>query len=86
MWREVLNHSHDGLIDLDIQMHAILDNADENLRISAIEGCQIEVMKLLYGYGGDTTEQSTEGESAAILAAKKRHGGWCACWATRAWT
>ena len=52
-------------------MHAILDNADEKLLFSAVEGGHISVMQLLHGYGADLAEQSTEGESAAILAAKK---------------
>ena len=65
---EILTYLHETL---GIRMDTILDNADEALLFSAIEGSQPKVVDLLVKYGANLTQVSTEGESATILAAKK---------------
>eukprot|EP01083_Nonionella_stella_P263680 895451_1 len=65
---EILKYLHEILI---IDMSSILDNADETLLFSAIEGSQSSVVSLLCKYGANLHGLSTEGESPVILAAKK---------------
>merc|ERR1712087_194577 len=66
---KVLQYLHETLL---IDMSTILDNADEALLFSAIEGSQAKVFELLANkYRTNLTQESTEGETATILAAKK---------------
>lgn len=65
---KVLEYLHN---ELNINIATIQDNADELLLFSAIEGSQAKVVSLLTKNGADLTLNSTEGEAAAILAAKK---------------
>eukprot|EP00485_Elphidium_margaritaceum_P007570 CAMPEP_0202692052 /NCGR_PEP_ID=MMETSP1385-20130828/6543_1 /ASSEMBLY_ACC=CAM_ASM_000861 /TAXON_ID=933848 /ORGANISM="Elphidium margaritaceum" /LENGTH=1172 /DNA_ID=CAMNT_0049347525 /DNA_START=87 /DNA_END=3605 /DNA_ORIENTATION=- len=64
---EILRYLYDSLA---INVANLTDNADEVLLFSAIEGGQPKVVELLAKYGAQLTAESTEGESAVILAAK----------------
>eukprot|EP01084_Bolivina_argentea_P042686 78694_1 len=65
---EILTFLHNKL---HINMATMLDNAEEALLFSAIEGSQAKVVSLLVEFGANLTAPSTESESPTILAAKK---------------